>query len=49
MIAGLCTLGLVWPRHIRRKIFTPTTTDHIKTDDNAEIDELLQMKEENME
>ncbi|KAK1747366.1 hypothetical protein QTG54_001329 [Skeletonema marinoi] len=49
IIAGLCTLGLVWPRHIRRKIFTPTTTDHIKTDDNAEIDELLQMKEENME
>jgi len=48
LVAGLFTVGLVWPRHIRRKIFSPTTTDHVmKTNDDAEGDEMLQMKEEN--
>lgn len=46
VIAGLFTVGLVWPRHIRRKIFSPKTSDHMKTED-AEVDEILQIKEEN--
>lgn len=47
MLAGLCTMGLVWPRHIRRKMFSPTTTGHIMKTDDAEVDELVKMKEEN--
>jgi len=47
VLAGLCTVGLVWPRHIRRKMFAPTTTDHITKTDDAEVDELVKMKEEN--
>ena len=47
LLAGLCTMGLVWPRHIRRKMFSPTTTGHIMKTDDAEVDELVKMKEEN--
>ena len=46
-LAGLCTVGLVWPRHIRRKMFSPSTADHI-TKDDGEADELAEkIKEEN--
>lgn len=33
-LAGLCTFGLTWPRHTRRKIFAPPVTDHLAEDDN---------------
>lgn len=47
VLAGLCTVGLVWPRHIRRKIFAPPTADHMKTNNAAEVDKVAEkMKEE---
>ena len=33
-LVGLCTFGLTWPRHARRKIFAPSVTDHLAEDDN---------------
>lgn len=33
VFVGLCTIGITWPRHVRRKIFAPSVTDHLSEDD----------------
>lgn len=45
VLVGLCTLGLTWPKNARKKIFAPTTCDHV-SDDEADM-ELEKMKRRN--
>lgn len=47
VLVGLCTLGMIWPRHARRKIFAPSVMDHL-TEDESELEmEMEKMKGEN--
>ncbi|KAL7534221.1 hypothetical protein ACHAWF_004759 [Thalassiosira exigua] len=44
VLVGLCTFGIVWPRHARRKIFAPCVSDHIAEDENLLEVEVEEMK-----
>ncbi len=48
VVAGLCTLGLTWPRAVRRKLFAPSTANDDKDDKLDTKEELEALKEETL-
>mmetsp|Transcript_9865 Transcript_9865/g.22189 ORF Transcript_9865/g.22189 Transcript_9865/m.22189 type:complete len:737 (+) Transcript_9865:240-2450(+) len=47
VLSGLCTLGITWPRHARRKVFAPSVSDHLLEDESELEMEIEKMKENN--
>mmetsp|Transcript_38896 Transcript_38896/g.71270 ORF Transcript_38896/g.71270 Transcript_38896/m.71270 type:complete len:713 (+) Transcript_38896:152-2290(+) len=46
-LVGLCTFGITWPRHTRRKLFSPSVSDHLTEGESKLEVEFDIMKKEN--